>query len=178
MDLTERKISSENIFNGKIIAVKKDKVRLPNGGTSFRECVEHNGGCAVVPITAEGKILLVKQFRYPYNEVIIEIPAGKLELGEDPLECAVRELKEEVGGVSDDFTDLGVVYPSPGYTNEIIKIYLAKNVECGDLCPDDDEFLEVESYDITEVKDMICHNIIKDGKTIIGVLRALLLLDK
>ena len=177
MDLTEKKISSESIFDGKIIKVKKDKVLLPNGATSFRECVEHNGGCAIVPITTDGKILLVKQFRYPYDEVVMEIPAGKLEVGENPLDCAIRELKEEVGGVSNDIIDLGIVYPSPGYTNEKIKIYLAKNVECGDLSPDDDEFLEVESYDIAQVKDMICSNIIKDGKTIIGVLKSILLLD-
>ena len=172
MNLREEKISSELIFDGKIIKVKKDKITLPNGKTATRECVEHNGGCAIVPITASGKVLLVRQFRYPYDDVILEIPAGKLEAGEDPLNCAIRELKEEVGGVSNDIIDLGLVYPSPGYTNEKIRIFLAKNVECGDLSPDDDEFLEVESYDIEKLLSMINSNEIKDGKTIIGILRA------
>ena len=177
MNLIETEVSSELIFAGKIIKVKRDVVTLPNGGTSYRECVEHNGGCGIVPITTDGRVLLVRQFRYPYKEVVLEIPAGKLELNEDPIQCATRELREEVGGISNDIIYLGIVYPSPGYTNEKIRIYLAKDVMCGELCPDDDEFLEVESYTFGEVMDLINDNTIKDAKTIIGILRAGQLLD-
>ena len=173
MNLREEKISSELLFDGRIIKVKKDVVTLPNGNTSTRECVEHNGGCAIVPITSDGMVLLVRQFRYPYDDVLLEIPAGKLEIGEDPMQCAVRELREEVGGMTDNIIDLGVVYPSPGYTNEKIRIYLATDVICGEPDPDEDEFLQVESYSLEDIMIMIESNEIKDGKTIIGIIRSI-----
>lgn len=173
MQLTEKTLQSNLKFDGKIIKVYLDDIELPNGKTATREFVKHNGGAGVLPISKDGKIALVKQFRYPYKEVIYEIPAGKIDLGEKPFDCVVRELKEEVGGVSNNIIDLGIVYPSPGYTSEKIYIYLAKDTVYQTQHLDEDEFLNVEYFDLNQVLQMIDDNQIKDSKTIIAVLKSL-----
>lgn len=178
MDLVEKTIESDLKFDGNIIKVKLDKIELPNGSRANREYVCHNGGAGVLPVSKDGKIALVKQFRYPYKEVIYEIPAGKIDLGETAIDAVQRELFEEVGGKSDNIISLGIVYPSPGYTNEKIHIYLAVNTIFGTQQLDDGEFLEVEFFDFDEVLDMIAKNIIKDSKTIIAVLKADIILNK
>lgn len=177
MNLEEKQLSSEQFYDGRIIKLYNDKVLLPNGKQSQREYVTHNGGCAIVPITTDNKVLMVEQYRYPYGEVVLEIPAGKLEVGEDADSCAVRELKEEVGGEAEQIIYLGKAYPSPGYTNEVLKIYLALGVRVGDTHFDEDEFLDIKSYDLSEAMDMIMNNQILDAKSIIGIMKAVKYMD-
>lgn len=171
IDMAERTIDSTTVFDGRIIRVKVDNVMLPDGRPASREVVCHNGGCSVVPITKQGEVILVKQFRYPYMEEVYEIPAGKLELGEDPADCAVRELREETGCKAEKVIDLGYIYPTPGYSNEKIYMYLALNLERGEMCLDDGEFLVLESFSIDDALKMIADSRIRDAKTIIGILR-------
>lgn len=171
MELFEKTLDSELKFDGKILKLKLDKVQLPDGSKSTRECVCHNGGAGILPISKEGKVALVKQFRYPYKEVIYEMPAGKIDSGETPYETVKRELFEEVGGHSDKIIDLGIVYPSPGYTNEKIYIFMALNTIFSTQKLDEGEFLEVEYFDFSEVLRMVDNNTIKDSKTIIAILK-------
>lgn len=177
MELNEITLNSNLKFNGKIIKVKLDKIQLPDGSTASREYVCHNGGAGILPISSEGKVALVKQFRYPYKEVIYEIPAGKIDLGETPFDTAKRELFEEVGGTSDNIASLGIVYPSPGYTNEKIYVFLAKDTIFGAQKLDEGEYLDVEYFDFDAVLQMVESNVIKDSKTIIAVLRAKSMID-
>ena len=127
MNMIEKKIDDEVIYDGKIIRVERDRVLCPNGKNSYREVVRHNGGAAILCITKDDRVLLERQFRYPYNEVIYEIPAGKLEKGEDPYQAALREFEEETGNHADSLEFLGSIYPTCGYSSEIIYIYLAKD---------------------------------------------------
>lgn len=159
------------IFNGRIITVHEDTVTLENGTTASREVVDHPGGVAVVGLTENNEILMVRQFRYPYKETIYEIPAGKLEKGEDPLEAGKREFLEECGATASVFEPLGEIYPTPGYCNEIIRIFYAEGLDFGEQSLDDDEFLEVVKMPLNECVDKIISNEIKDAKTIIGVLK-------
>lgn len=161
----------QGIFNGNIITVHHDTVTLPNGAEAKREVVDHNGGVAVVGLTDDNEILLVRQFRYPYKETIYEIPAGKLEKGEDPLEAGKREFLEECGATAGVFEPLGEIYPTPGYCSEIIRLFYAENLEYTQQSLDDDEFLDVTKMPVNECIDKIMKNEIKDAKTIIGVLK-------
>lgn len=161
----------QGIFNGKIISVHNDTVTMENGTTANREVVEHPGGVAVVGLTDDNEILMVRQFRYPYKETIYEIPAGKLEKGEDPLEAGKREFLEECGATASVFEPMGEIYPTPGYCSEIIRLFYAQGIEFGDQNLDDDEFLEVVKMPLNECLDKILSNEIKDAKTIIGVLK-------
>ena len=172
MDCTEKRVSSEIMFKGRIITVRKDKAELVNGHIVTREVVEHDGGVAVVPIDADGCVIAVRQFRYPFERELLEVPAGKLENGEDPLECAKRELSEETGYTAGRYVYLGPVYPSPGFCKEILYIYLAADLVPGEAHPDDDEFLNVERIPLEKLSAMIADNTICDAKTIIGVLKA------
>ncbi len=169
----EKTVSSKTIFSGKVIELKVDTVSLPNKKTSTREIVKHPGGVGVLAITDDNKIILVKQYRKPYEKVMYEIPAGKLDKGESIEVCGRRELMEETGATAKVFEYLGATYPSPGYTNEIIHIYFAKEVSFGKTNPDEDEFLDVEFFEIDEVKEMIMNNEINDSKTIIGFFMAM-----
>ncbi len=172
MDLFEKTVSTEHIFDGQIIKVRKDTVRLPNGGTGTREIVEHPGGVAVVALDNEKNVYLVRQYRHPFEEVILEIPAGKLDHhGEDPFGCCKRELKEETGFSAEKFDYLGAFMLSPGFCREWIHIYLARNLTAGDACLDPDEFLEVEKLPISKLVEMIMDNQIKDAKTVMGILK-------
>ena len=131
MDLTEKTVSSEKIFDGKILHIRRDVALLPDGQKAVREVVDHPGGVCVLALDGENQALLVRQFRYPYMQELRELPAGKLEYGEDPREAAVRELREETGAVAGKFQSLGELYPSPGYCGEIIRMYLAQDLRFG-----------------------------------------------
>ncbi len=172
MNLEEKTVKKKYIFNGKLINLRKDKVLLPNGNTASREVVEHSGGVSIVAINDNREVLLVKQFRYPYKECLLEIPAGKINKGENPLECGIRELKEETGATAKNIISLGEIYPSPGYCDEIIYIYLATNLKIQDVNPDEDEFLENISLPFETALKMAQNGEIKDAKTVIGLFRA------
>lgn len=171
LDLYERTERVQGIFNGKVITVHHDDVTLCNGVEAKRECVDHPGGVAVIGITDDDEVLLVRQFRYPYKEVIYEIPAGKLEKGEDPFEAGKREFKEECGAVADEYFSLGEVYPTPGYTNEIIRLYGANKLHFEEQNLDEDEFLQVCKMKFDTLIEKIMSGEIKDAKTIIAALK-------
>lgn len=176
MELTEKTLSSEKIFDGRILHIRRDTVLLPNGHQSTREVVDHPGGVGILALDDQNRVLIVSQFRYPYKEVLREIPAGKLEYGEDPSEAAVRELREETGAVAGSFQSLGELYPSPGYCGEIIRMYLARELSFGDTDPDEDEFLGLERVPFSQLVEQVLSGEIKDAKTIAAVLKAKLLL--
>lgn len=161
----------QGIFNGRIITVHNDKVSLVDGTEAEREVVDHPGGVAVVGLTEDNEILLVRQFRYPYKETIYEIPAGKLEKGEDPKEAGIREFEEECGAKAEYFDSLGEIYPSPGYCGEIIRIYYATGLTFGEQNLDEDEFLDVVKMPISECITRIMTGEIKDAKTIAGIFK-------
>ncbi len=177
MIAVEKTIASKQIFKGRVLEFKVDTVELPDGSTASRELVSHPGGLAVIPVDDEGYVYLVRQFRKPYDDAVLEIPAGKRDKGEEPIIGAKRELAEETGLEADEYIDLGQFYPTPGYTNEVIYLYLAKGLKQGEAHPDDDEFVEVEKIHIDTLVGMIMNNEIKDGKTIAAVLKAKLHLN-
>ncbi|MCL4408131.1 MAG: NUDIX hydrolase [Thermotogae bacterium] len=172
MELSEKKINSSEKFNGKILHLYVDEVKLPNGHTSFREVVRHPGASAVIVRSNEGKIILERQYRYPINEVLWEIPAGKLDLGEDPINCAKRELMEETGITARRWEKLGHIYTTPGFSDEKIYLYFASEISNGKTHLDEDEFVEVEYFTIDEVELMIVNNEIVDSKTTVAFFRA------
>lgn len=172
-NLTEKQTGSEEIFDGVILHVFKDTVELPNGDKATRELVRHVGAAAVVAITDDEKVIVERQFRYPFGEVMTEIPAGKLDSKlENPLEAAKRELLEETGITADEWRELGVFYPTVAYTDEKIWIYMAKGLHYGKQSLDEDEFLNVEAVPIDELLQDIMDGKIKDGKTQVAVLKA------
>lgn len=176
MNLAEKQLKADYIYKGKIINVRLDEAELPNGKTALREIVEHPGGVCVAALTDNNEILMVKQFRYPYFEVIPEIPAGKRNsLDEDPLLCGKRELREETGAEAEKFIFLGELYPTPGYCGEVIYMYAATGLSFGEQNPDDDEFLEVERVPLEKAVEMIMSGEIKDAKTQAAVLKIKLL---
>ena len=176
MDLIEKTLSSETIFDGRILRVRRDVVRLPDGGEAFREVVDHPGGVCVLALDDQDRALVVSQFRYPYGQVLRELPAGKLEYGEDPAAAAVRELEEETGAEAGEFRSLGELYPSPGYCGEIIRMYLARDLTFGEAHPDEDEFLNLERVPFGELVEQVLSGEIRDAKTIAAVLKGKLLL--
>ncbi len=179
MNLSEKQLNFEYKYKGKIINLRVDDARLPNGSTAPREVVEHPGGVCVAPITDKGELLLVKQFRYPYFEEILEIPAGKRErdIDEPPLECGKRELQEETGATADEFIFLGELYPTPGYCDEIIYMYCARSLHFGVACPDEDEFLSLQKIPFDKAVEMVLSGEIKDAKTQAAILKIKCLMD-
>lgn len=171
MDLTEKQLSKEYIFKGKIINLRKDEALLPNGKTAFREVVEHNGGVTVVPLTENSEVIMVEQFRYPYMETVLEIPAGKRDKDENPLDTGIRELKEETGATAQNYEFLGELYPSPGYCGEIIYMYLATGLSFGETNPDEDEFLNIKKIPLEKAVQMVLSGEIKDAKTQAAILK-------
>lgn len=172
-NLKEETISSEEIYDGVILHVYKDKVTLPNGNISGRELIRHVGAVGIVPLTDDEKVIVERQYRYPLDMVITEIPAGKLDSKEeDRLEAAKRELREETGITADEWIDMGVYYPAAAYTDEKITLYLAKGLHFGEQQLDEDEFLNLEAVPLkTLVKEVMDGNI-TDGKTQVAILKA------
>lgn len=171
MKLFEKTLTSETKFEGRIIKVLRDTVELENGRTSAREVVCHNGGVCVAALTERNEVLLVRQFRYPYKEVLLELPAGKLEKGEDPFEAVKREQMEETGTTGENYISLGSLYPSPGYCGEIIRIWACRVAQKGEMHLDEDEFLEVERIPLDKAVEMVLNNEIPDSKTQVGILK-------
>lgn len=171
MEFTEKTIESELIFDGRVVKLYKDKIELSTGQESFREVVKHSGG-VVILAKKEDKIILVKQFRYPMKEVLYELPAGKLEIGEDPFEAAKRELEEETGYCANKWTDLGYVYTSPGYSDEKLYLYEAEDLEFTHCHPDEGEIIQAFEYKYDDVLKMIDNGEINDAKTLCALMRA------
>ena len=172
-ELREIPFAKESIYEGKILHVEKWQVTCPNGHAAPREIVVHNGAAAVVPVYEDGTTLLVRQHRVSVDRVTLEIPAGKLDsANEDPLECAIRELREETGLKAEKMTLLTSVLTTPGFCTEKIGIYLAQGLTEGDMHLDEDEFLNVVRMPLSEAIDMIMRGEIRDGKTICGLLLA------
>lgn len=178
LGLYERTEKVNGIYNGRVLTMHVDDVLLCDDQKASRECVDHPGGVAVIGVTDDDMVVLVRQFRYPYKETIYEIPAGKLEKGEDPFEAGKREFKEETGGVAEEYISLGEIYPSPGYTNEIIRLYAAKNITFEEQNLDDDEFLQVCQISFDELIRRIMSGEIKDAKTIAAAFKLKELMNK
>lgn len=170
MKYYEKTVGTENLFKGRILTLRRDTVSLCNGKEATREIVEHPGGVGIVAKTPGGKIILVNQFRKPFEKETLEIPAGKLEYGEDHRDCGLRELEEETGYAAGVFEYLGGYYVSPGYTTETIHIYYADKLKKTHVHPDEDEFLDIFELDPKEVYEKIEKNEICDAKTVIGLL--------
>lgn len=170
--LVERKISSQEVFSGELLHVFSDKARLPDGSSSTREWIRHPGASAVLPVFDNGDVMLVKQFRYPLRQIFYEVPAGKLDPGERPEKTAKRELKEEAGISCRQMHYLGPFYPSIGYTDEIIHLYTAWDLESFEQNTDGDEFLLKSRLPFQEAVEMVHAGSISDGKTMVTVLKA------
>ncbi|MDO4478407.1 MAG: NUDIX hydrolase [Lachnospiraceae bacterium] len=171
--LKEITVSSEEVFSGRMLHVFNDKIRLLNGHESTRELIRHVGASCVVPVTDDGRVIVERQYRYPFDAVMTEIPAGKLDSkAEDPLEAAKRELREETGYSADHWQDLGAFYPTVAYSDEIIYTYLATGLHKGEQNLDDDEFLNVELVPLKELVEDVMNGKIADGKTQTAILKA------
>lgn len=164
-------IKSKEIYEGKIFKIVQDEISLPNGNTATRDVLIHKGACAILPIDQDGKLILVRQHRHPVNEFVLEMPAGKLDsIDEKPEECAIRELEEEIGYKSNNFSFMFKTFIAVGYSSEVIHVYLARDLVETKQNLDEDEFLEIERYTLEEALDMIYNGIIVDSKTIAAVL--------
>ena len=172
MELNERTLASEQIFDGRLLKVYRDQVELSGGGTSVREFVHHPGGAAVVALDGEGNVYLERQFRYPYHKVVTEIPAGKLEPGEDPAHAIRRELEEEIGATAGRWDSLGYIMPSVGYTDEMLYLYLARDLTFGVRHLDQDEFLEPFKAPFAEALAQAADGRLNDAKTLAALFRA------
>jgi ADP-ribose pyrophosphatase len=172
IDLKEQLIESQTVFAGKILKVRLDRVLLPDGREASREVVGHPGAVAIVPVTNDGKVILVRQYRYPVEKVMLEIPAGKLDKGEKPESCALRELEEETGFVARRLEKLTSYYTAPGFTDEILHVFLASDLEQTEQKLDGDEFIGVEYYNRDELKVLLADDSVKDAKTLIGLMLA------
>ena len=172
MDYTEQRVDGEIKYKGVIVTVRLDSAKLHNGKIVKREVVEHPGGVTMLPVDGDGNCYMVRQFRYPFGHMMLEAPAGKLEYGEDHRDCALRELSEETGFTADELVYLRACCTSPGFSTEVLHIYLALGLHAGDCHPDQDEFLNVEKYRLSELSKMVMDGEIDDGKTIVAVLKA------
>lgn len=180
-NLTEEKISGEKLFDGVVVHLERDEVRLPNGEKSIREVIRHVGAVCVIPVLENGDVIVERQFRYPHAKVLLEIPAGKLDSKEeDPLDAAKRELYEETGYTADKMTSLGLLYSTPAFVDEVITMYLAEglHLETSEQHLDADEFLTVEKIHIDTLCDMVMNGEIPDAKTQIAVLKVKRILDE
>ena len=179
MELIEKTVKSELIFDGVVVHLYRDIVSLPNGGQSVREIIRHVGAVCVVPITDEGEVLLERQYRYAVDEILTEIPAGKLDSAdEDHAEAALRELREETGAIPKNLIDMGIFYGSPAIMGEKIHMYMATGLTFGERNLDDDEFLDVFRMPLDEAVEEIMAGRMPDGKTQAAILRAAALLKK
>ncbi|MBC5649333.1 NUDIX domain-containing protein [Christensenella tenuis] len=179
MELKETTISSETVYDGKIIRVEKDKVRLPNGKEALREVVRHQGGVCVCAVDSDLNLFFVRQYRYPFAGEMLELPAGKLDVaGEDAYDGALRELKEETGIVAADMMPLGEIYSSVGFCDEAIHMYLAVNIKQEEQCLDEDEFIHVEKIPLGRAVEMCLKGELRDAKTVACVLKAYIILEQ
>lgn len=172
MELMEKTLSSKQVFDGRLLKVYSDEVALADGDTSIREFVHHPGGAAVAALDGEGNVYLERQFRYPYHKVVMEIPAGKLEPGEDPFDAIRRELKEEIGAEAGRWDPLGYIMPSVGYTDEMLYLYLARDLTFGGRHLDRDEFLEPFKLPFAQALEMAAGGQLNDAKTLAALFRA------
>lgn len=178
MDLTEKMLEHQTIFQGRIMTIQVDKVRLPNGKEAGREVCRHPGGVAVLPLAQDGTVTLVRQYRYPIARLLLELPAGKLERGEDPFPAAQRELSEETGFTAGEWTDLGSMYSSPGFCDEKLYLYLARDLTGASSHPDEDEFLDTVVMPFDELLERVLSGEIDDAKTVAAALKTKLLLER
>ncbi len=174
----EKTVSSREIFGGRIVRLRVDMVEMPGGNLASREIIEHPGGVGIVAVTNDDEIILVKQFRKPLEKSIYEVPAGKLENGEDHRLCGLRELSEETGYEAGSFEYLGHMYPSPGFADEVTHLYLATDLKKGEAHLDPDEYLDIEHIPVDKAVEMIMNNEINDAKTVFGIFKALKLLKR
>lgn len=177
MDLTEKLLESKQVFSGGLLRVLCDTVQLPNGKQSARELVRHPGGACVCAIDDQLRVAMVRQFRYACGGETLELPAGKIDAGEEPLETALRELQEEAGLAAEDVIDLGAMYPSPGYTDEVVHMYLALHAQPCAQQLDADEFLQVEKIHLGDALEQVMRGAILDAKTQICLLKSFLVLE-
>ena len=169
-DFTESTLRKETLFEGYVINLRKDRILLPNGKEATREMIEHRGGVAVLAVDEQGYVPIVRQYRYPLGKHLWEIPAGKLEVGEEPDDAIVRELREETGLTAQSVKSLGMFYPTCGYSNEIIRLYLATGLSYVGAKPDEDEFLEIKYLHIDELFEKCLSGEIQDGKTMMAAM--------
>jgi ADP-ribose pyrophosphatase len=168
--LIETRISSREIFNGQVVHLHVDTVRLPDGSQADREVVGHSGAVVVLPLTAGGEVVLVRQFRYPVGEILLELPAGKMDPGESPLQYASRELEEETGYRAADWRQICSFYTTPGFSNELLYMLEAKGLTAGEAHPDAEEFIDTVTVPLERARNMIRSGEIRDVKTIAGIL--------
>lgn len=171
-------LERRTVFEGQVVRLYVDRVRLPSGVEAEREVVLHRGAVGMVPLDDAGGVFLVRQWRHAPGEDLVEIPAGKLLAGEDPLECGKRELMEEIGYEAREWVKLAAFYTSPGFSDETLHLYLARGLLPGEACPEEDEFLEIMHLPLDEAMAMIARGEIRDSKTIVGLSLACLLLRK
>jgi ADP-ribose pyrophosphatase len=171
-DLTETRVSGENVYDGVLLHVRRDVVRLPNGAQTVREWIEHPGAVAIIPFLANGDLLMERQYRYPVGRELIELPAGKIGAGEPPLETAQRELREETGYTAADWRYLTTIHPVVGYSNERIELWLAQGLRHEARALDDGEFLETFAVPVATAVEWVRAGRITDAKTVVGVLWA------
>lgn len=164
-----RLIERKTIFEGKVVRLYLDRVLLPNGVEAERELVRHWGAVGMVPLDRDGDVFLVRQYRHPAGKELLEIPAGKLRQGEDPLECARRELEEEIGYRASIWTRLTSFFTSPGFSDEVLHLYLAEGLEPTQASPEEDEFLEVIKVPLEEALELVASGEIEDSKSIVGI---------
>lgn len=176
--LFERRLGGREVFRGRIINVRVDDVELPNGRQAVREVVEHPGAVGILPVDAAGQIVMVRQYRYTVGEVLLETPAGKLEPGEEPVVCAARELAEETGLKAERLTCLTRFYTSPGFSDELIHLYLAEGLTAAEpTTADDEEFIEVVRVSLADAIAMVHDGRIKNATTVVAVLEAMRLAE-
>lgn len=178
MHLKEEKIRETLIYDGRIIKVTRDDVRLEDGSTSIREVVHHSGGVCAAPLTADGELIFVRQYRYPFQRALLEFPAGKREEGEEPINGVKRELMEEVGAKAGKWISLGEIYPTVAYDTEVIYLYLAMDLDFFNATPDEGEFIDVEKYSFDDALKMVMDNEIRDAKTVAMILKIKQLKDE
>lgn len=171
--LEERSLESERVFDGRLLQVWRDRVLLPNGAEGGREYIRHPGAVVVVAVLPDGGILLERQFRYPLRRSFVELPAGKIDAGEDIFDCARRELREETGYVAADWQHVGVIHPCIGYSDERIEVFLARNLNHVGHCWDEGEFLEIFALSVDEIEEAVHEGNITDAKTIAAFYRCL-----
>lgn len=166
-------IKSETLFRGKVFDLQVDQIEYNSGNPGVREIAIHPGGAVVVPVKDDGRIIFVKQFRYPLQKVLLELPAGKLEIGEDPLKCATRELEEETGYKAEEITKLGAIYTTPGFCTEVLHIYMAKGLTPGNHNREEGEHgMEVLELTREEIEEKIKNGDLVDAKSLSGILMA------